>query len=248
MRSDLSWHLDLDEGIDLAIYLFGAFEPRMIDTYRRIVTPGDTVLDIGANIGAHTLHFARAVGSAGRVFAFEPTAYAYAKLQRNVSLNVELAARIRTENVLLEDRTTDGALSAVYSSWPLTGQADLHPKHLGKAMDISGAERVSLDAFMESRQVERIDFIKMDVDGNECRVLRGALSTLRKHRPEMILELVPYGLAERGDSTGEFVDILKSLGYRLTNLSDGKLLPHASSEVNAQIPDGCAINVLAQSK
>ena len=58
-RRGVRWALDLDEGIDLSIYLLGAYEPRTLHAYTRHIRPGAVVFDIGANIGAHTLHFAR---------------------------------------------------------------------------------------------------------------------------------------------------------------------------------------------
>ena len=69
-RRGIHWQLDLREGIDLAIYLFGCFEYDTVRAYRKLLKPGNTVLDIGANIGAHTLPMARCVYPAGRVVAF----------------------------------------------------------------------------------------------------------------------------------------------------------------------------------
>jgi hypothetical protein len=89
-RRGIHWQLELREGIDLAIYLFGYFEYETFRAYRRLLKPGDTVPDIGANIGAHTLHLARCVSPSGRVIAFEPTAYAYNKLRQNISLTCRL--------------------------------------------------------------------------------------------------------------------------------------------------------------
>src|SRR4051812_33154439 len=76
VRHGIRWQLDLSEGVDFSIYLLGAFEPRMIRVLRRIVLPGQTVVDIGANVGSHTLHFAEAVGTSGQVIAIEPTDWA----------------------------------------------------------------------------------------------------------------------------------------------------------------------------
>src|SRR5690348_2077690 len=89
-RRNINWSLDLSQGIDLYNYLFGEFEIQTSAALRRIVRPGNCVLDIGANIGAHTLTLAKLVGSAGKVFAFEPTDFAFEKLQTNLSLNPEL--------------------------------------------------------------------------------------------------------------------------------------------------------------
>src|SRR5713101_4640646 len=83
-RYGVRWNLDLDEAIDFSIFLLGLFERQTVQAYQRLVWPGNIVLDIGANIGAHTFHLARLVGPNGRVFAFEPTAFAFHKLLANI--------------------------------------------------------------------------------------------------------------------------------------------------------------------
>ncbi len=104
-RSRLRWRLDLNEGIDFSIYLLGSFEPSTVRAYRRLVGYGSTVLDIGANIGSHTLQFARLVAPGGRVHAFEPTDFAFAKLMRNLEINPEIADRVVANKLMLVDRT-----------------------------------------------------------------------------------------------------------------------------------------------
>src|SRR4030095_4914874 len=84
VRDGLRWQLDLCEGIDLALYL-GIFETDSVSVVRRLLEPGAVVLDIGANIGAHTLPMARRVGPNGKVYAFEPTQFAFQKLQNNIN-------------------------------------------------------------------------------------------------------------------------------------------------------------------
>src|SRR5689334_16414097 len=100
-RRGLNWSLNLKEGIDFAIYLLGGFEVRTLRRYTQLVKPGDIVLDIGANVGAHTLPLAQLVGPTGKVYAFEPTLYAFGKQRTNISLNPELAPRISTHQMML---------------------------------------------------------------------------------------------------------------------------------------------------
>src|SRR6266436_7021968 len=94
-RGDINWCLDLEEGIDFSIYLLGAFERSTVATLRALVKAGDVVLDIGANIGAHTLGLAKNVGAAGKVYAFEPADFAFQKLLRNLALNPALEKRTK---------------------------------------------------------------------------------------------------------------------------------------------------------
>src|SRR4051794_6121732 len=93
-RGGRRWHLDLCEGIDFSIWLLGSFEPRTIALYRRAVAPGSVVLDLGANIGAHTIPLAGLVGPQGRVHAFEASEWAFEKMSRNLAINPDLVARV----------------------------------------------------------------------------------------------------------------------------------------------------------
>lgn len=69
-RRGILWDLDLNEGIDFAIYLLGGFELRTLQLYKKIIRSGNIVIDIGANIGAHTMPFAQLVGRLGEDLAF----------------------------------------------------------------------------------------------------------------------------------------------------------------------------------
>src|SRR5271169_5459592 len=124
-RRGLMWHLDLSEGIDFSIYLLGAFERSTVVTLEKLVKSGDVVMDIGANIGAHTLGLARSVGPSGRVFAFEPTDFAFEKLKRNLALNPKLEARTFPRQVLLAAAPSEDAPEEIFASWPLEKDASV---------------------------------------------------------------------------------------------------------------------------
>ncbi len=241
-RRGISWELDLEEGIDFAIYLFGAFEPDTVRAYRRLITPGAVVVDVGANIGAHTLHLARAVGSTGRVLAFEPTDFAFGKLLRNLELNPELACRVTAVQAFLGPAERDGAVPPLYSSWPLTAGDDLNDRHGGRRMQARGARRTSLDAAAGDSPVQ---LIKLDVDGYECGVLQGAPELLRKHHPMLVLELAPSELSDAGSSVAELMAILKQAGYRLYDLNGRRDVSMEASELLRDLPPGRSRNVLA---
>lgn len=245
VRSAIRWRLDLREGIDFSIYLLGSFEPATVRAYRDLVRPGDTVLDIGANIGAHTLPLARLVGARGRVVAFEPTRFAAGKLAANVALNPELAARICLHRVMLVGAGTDALPEALYSSWPLFADGELHPGHRGRLMDTAGARAATLDELTREMALAEIHLIKLDVDGHELPVLRGAHESLRKFRPRIVLELAPYLHAEQGHSFDDLVGLLTGAGYRLCRIADRTPLPEDPVRLRAMVPDGRSINALA---
>ncbi len=246
IRGGLRWCLDLREGIDLSIYLFGAFEPSVVRRYRRLVSPGDVVVDIGANVGAHTLPLARAAGGSGRVLAFEPTCWAFAKLQANLALNPSLVPRVTAEHALLvspDDRTVP---LGIYSSWPLVNghgesePADLHPQHRGMLRGTDGARAVTLDDYLAG---DKVDFVKLDVDGAEPDVLAGAAATVERSRPTIVIEMAPCAY-EGGDGFERIVEFLTSRHYRLEHLRTRRPLPTDAHALAARIPDGSSMNVL----
>jgi len=244
-RRGLTWDLDLNEGVDFVIFLLGMFEVGTIRAYRRLIRPGDIVLDIGANIGSHTLELACCVGPTGSVVAFEPTDFAFEKLKRNVVLNPVLSSRIRLEQVMLVECPGESPAQQLYSSWPLMPVSGSHPDHCGQLKTTSGVTSLSLDEYVARAGLKRVDFVKLDVDGYECKVLRGAQAVLNEHKPVIIMELAPYVLRETGHTLEELLSILGAMGYELFRLQGGRL-PSLVQDVHRMIPHGASLNVLAK--
>lgn len=213
-RGGILWDLDLREGIDFAIYLLGGFELRTIRFYKKIIRTGDTVFDIGANIGAHTLPFAQLVGSKGRVVAFEPTHYAFKKLERNLSLNPELALCVSAHQIALFENPLADLPAQIYSSWPLQPSTGLNSVHGGKLQGTQGARSGTLDQIVEKIRVNRVDFIKLDVDGYEPAVLLGAMGVIAKFRPRILIEWAPYLFEQEHNLMQQAILRLRDLGYR----------------------------------
>jgi FkbM family methyltransferase len=245
-RRGVAWTLDLREGIDFSIWLLGAFELSTVRAYQRILRPGDIVLDIGANIGAHTLHLAQAVGAEGKVWAIEPTDYAMGKLKTNVALNPKLAPRIVCCQLMLVDRADGYLVPPLYSSWPLTDETDLHARHGGRLMSTNSARAVPLDSLVREFDIERIDFIKLDIDGYECAMLRGARATLTTLRPVILIELAPSELDQHGSNIEELLDLLSAAGYALYDLASRSPLPMDGNGIRTLIPHGASCNAVAR--
>ncbi|MDH4187143.1 MAG: FkbM family methyltransferase [Nitrospira sp.] len=244
-RDGIKWELDTQEGIDLAIYLLGMFERETVMACRRMIKPGDVVLDIGANIGAHTLQLAKCVGPSGQVLAFEPTQFAFTKLTRNVRLNPDLESRVVLEQIMLGEISNTSVPDMVYSSWPLTDESQLHRKHRGRLMTTQGARACSLDDRLKEAGIQKVNLLKIDVDGHECAVLRGAQETLGESRPAIIMEVAPYVLEGPRASLEELCKTLVCQKYQLTEISTGKTLPLVAHELEEIVPDGCGMNVIA---
>ena len=247
-RRGIRYQLDLSEGIDFSIYLLGAFEPGTQKTLQKLVKPGDTVFDIGANIGAHTLDMAKSAGRLGKVYAFEPSDFAFAKLKRNLALNPELQSRTYPRQILLAASFAEPPEREIYASWPLRSDGTVHPKHRGRLVTVEHATVEALDDFVNREGITRLDLIKIDVDGHELPVLQGASETLRRFQPTLVMEMSPYIHAEFHHIFGEFIEVLKNFGYSLSDADSGQPIPLDATQLEHLIPDGASINVVAQSK
>ena len=245
-RGGIKWSLDLREGIDFSIYLLGAFERSTVRTLRKLAIPGCIVFDIGANIGSHTLGLAQSVGPAGRVFAFEPTDFAFAKLQRNLALNPEIEPRIQVYQFLLAANLGAHLPPTIYASWPLLAEEPVHPKLRGRPTSTSNARVDTLDAFVERQGIDRLDLIKIDVDGHEYPVLKGGMKTLVEFQPTLLMELSPYVQDEQSHGFAALVALLRDVHYSLEDAATGNTVPLQVDELQELIPDGAGINVVAR--
>jgi FkbM family methyltransferase len=221
VRSGIQYDLDLGEGIDLSVFLFGSFQPEVVRN-RFVRLPADgVVLDVGANVGILSLQLAQAV-PAGQVFAFEPTHYAFARLKRNLELNPELSSRVEAVQAFVSSASGVRPGLSAYASWRVDGTASrTHPLHGGteKSADEIGA--VSLDDFVAQRGLPRVDFIKIDTDGHELEVLRGARRLLARHKPVVVFEIARYVMEERGIAFSDYMSLLAPLGYALFDAKSG---------------------------
>lgn len=246
-RHGVRYQLNLNEGIDFSIYLLKSFEPMTRQAIARIVKEGDTVLDIGANVGAHTLTLAKAAGPSGKVFAFEPTSYAFRKLTANIELNPDLAGRIVALNQFVTANDTDDRPTEIYSSWPLVADetASLHDQHLGQLMTSNDAVSSTLSSVAQTHGIERVDVVKLDVDGFEMQVLDGSNGFLERHRPIFIMELMPFELIERGGDIDRYTSFFDNLGYSYYTES-GRPIGKSLKQIVERMPRGMSRNIVAR--
>jgi FkbM family methyltransferase len=167
------------------------------------VEPGDVVLDIGGCWGDTALYFASLVGPAGRVYTFEFDPESLEIMRANLALNPDLAERIEVVESALWDRSGEllpfvqgGRMTAVVSDGADAARS---------------VATVTLDEFVEQRGIERVDFVKMDVEGAEPNVLRGGAASLRRFGPR--LAIAAY---HADDDLVELPGLIASLevGYR----------------------------------
>ena len=205
---NVTMELDLGESIDSKIYYHGDYERFSLKWVREYVCSGMVCFDIGANIGYYTLHLGRIVRSQGHVFAFEPTTWAFQKLQRNLSLNNP--DNITIERLGLSDSEKIGKPLedfAFQASWPI----DKNLQRNVASKDT--ANFTTLDNYIKKNLIESLDFIKIDVDGYEERILKGGKSTITSFRPFILMEICPHALNLAGTTARSLLKHLEELEY-----------------------------------
>lgn len=248
-RNGLLWELDLGEVIDFMIYLTGGFETSLNQFIRNNLTAGMVALDIGANIGAHTLAMGAAVKPGGRTHAIEATQYAFEKLTRNIALNPDIADSITAHHCMLlppEDQADRHApVEEIHSSWPFQSKQERHYSHQGIFKSVGNASKMSLDELCDELQLDRLDLIKLDVDGNEWDVLCGGIATFERFSPLIVMEVAP-DYHEPGDAKSfpNIHRLLSDLNYQFYQLN-GKALPKSAEGIARSIPAGASMNVIA---
>lgn len=190
--------------------LRGAWENAEASFMLSCLRDGDGVIDAGANIGVFTLQAARAVGARGRVYAFEPMKTTCRMLERSVLAN-GFEGRCVLFNEGLGEREGPG-------SFHLSSHATNPGSSYVSTAD--GGERIRIrpiDAIAFERPIR---FLKIDVEGFEPHVIRGATRTLAEHAPTILTEFFPRALREVGGVSGPaYIAMLEKLGYTMTVFS-----------------------------
>ncbi len=167
------------------------------------IKEGDTVIDAGAWIGGHTMTYAEKVGENGLVIAFEPNPYADECLRKNCILT---KGRVFCEGKALGDKDCIVSLS-VKKGWYDSG-------YVGEDGEIVSIRMVPLDDYYDEFQISP-NFIKIDVEGCELKVLKGAAKTIEKHRPTMVIEINKPALERQGDHSRDIFNWLSDNRYAL---------------------------------
>jgi FkbM family methyltransferase len=215
-QDGVNYEVDLSEGIELSLYLFGSFQKHITKNSFLTIKDDFTIIDIGTNVGLMTLQFAKLVPK-GKVYSFEPTFYALERLKRNLSLNEDLAKNVTVINSFVSEKSSDNPNIVAFSSWKVNGERGTndHPVHLGTPKAADGVPAISLDDFTEINKIEKIDFIKIDTDGHEYEVFKGAKKAIAKYRPKIIFEIGLYVMDEKNISFDYYFNYFKDLNYRL---------------------------------
>lgn len=214
-------NLDTAYQLEWRIFFFGCYEPHVNKLLKLTVKPGWVVLDVGANIGCHTLTAAALTGPQGRVFAFEPNPEIRRRLGINLGLN--RLANVTVVDKALSDRTDRMTLYLPPQGGSNQGQASLHDPG-GRTRPVE-VEVLPLDQWVDQAGLDRVDLIKMDIEGHEVAALTGARSVLARHRPLVVFEYDPENWSQAGVDYGRAADLFAEAGYSLYIIEPGRLIP-----------------------
>jgi FkbM family methyltransferase len=189
-------------------YLTGLYEPPVSRAIQRSLSPGGTMIDVGANWGYFSLIAAARVGAAGRVLALEPDPRQFERLRANVALNAE--SGIETLQVAASDLEGRAVLQGYLEGDTNRGTSRITGGTAGDgAFDV---RCVTVDALTAA--FPRVDVVKIDVEGFEPEVIEGMAEGLRAHRYRtIVLELHPDIVAARGLVPGISIQRLQDHGY-----------------------------------
>jgi FkbM family methyltransferase len=195
--------------IDRDIIRNGCWEPNATKLVKNTVKKGDVVIDVGANIGYFTLLFSKLVGDVGKVISFEPFNYFYDRLISNIELN-----KLRNVVAINKGVYSKRKKCLFKRGFPSTAIVDL----IKKDDDLNRyckSEVVSFDDWFFYSCLNRLDFIKIDVDGTEFEILEGAQETIDLFRPVLLVEFGCGNAVKIGEK-------LWSMGYVLYDEKTGK--------------------------
>lgn len=231
----------------------GSYERETTKLVEQLVKPGMTVLDIGAHVGYYTKLCSRCVGSAGRVIAFEPHPLTFSVLCKNAQAfrnvtPVQVAVTDQKGTACLYDCLLGpGSASLRYDECRRDRYRDLSGREVAprvlKDLPVASytVETTTIDSYLAEARVERVDFIKMDIEGAEISAIRGMKQTIQSSlRLSCIMELNPRALQSFGLEPVKALKELREVGFsRIVIIEDnGRLTEVENRDMATQLANG----------
>jgi FkbM family methyltransferase len=206
--------LFLGNDLSLCLYAGGSFEPNEFAFLHSALRPGMIFVDGGANDGLYSLFAARHVRPNGLVIAVEPSQREYDRLIANLRLN--RIANVKATKIALGRESGVAALAIAEDGHE--GQNTIGATVSNPTVETAWHETVpveTIDELVAAEELERVDFIKLDVEGSEVDALEGARATIARFRPLMLLEAEDERLASQQRTKDDFVQLVTGFGYEL---------------------------------
>ena len=227
----------LDEVDALCLSINGIHEKLVTNLIKKEIHSGDVVLDIGAHIGYYTLQFANLVGSTGKVYAFEPEPKNFELLKKNVQIN-------KHDNVVLIQKIVSdkvGIVEFFISKFDSIGNKlfKSNGEHETKEYAIK-IESTTLDEYFKDSK-EKIDFIKMDIQGGEGKATLGMKNLLKENKNlKIVQEWWPDGLKQNHTNPEDHLKFLRHMGYKFYEIDSSikkDILPTTIEQLLEKYPN-----------
>lgn len=192
------------------------YEQMLEAFYTRLLTPGDTCIDVGAHTGRHTLPMAHCVNPGGRVFAFEPIPAIATDLREKLSASPDINGIVKLTQCALADVSGETDFTLVSNN---PGYSGLLPRHYDREEQtkIIRVTLCRLDDFVA--EIPTVRYIKIDCEGAELRVLRGAALLLKRDRPIVSFECGDASLESYDYDAGDIFDFWSIHGYGVQSIT-----------------------------
>jgi FkbM family methyltransferase len=202
-----------EDAYERHMFFHGTYEPATLALFDKLIKPGDSVIDVGANIGLMTMKAATLVGSTGHVIAFEPNPEVFRRLEGNVELNRLTCVSLRRCAL----GSSPGELTLYDRPEANIGSASLVPTDAGQSVG-----KVEIRRLDDSIGDIAPSLIKIDVEGFEGEVIAGAMDTLRRFRPAIVMEFDRHMPSPDEDPFGAFDRVMNSGVYRCFRFTHSK--------------------------
>jgi FkbM family methyltransferase len=183
----------------------------------KLVNDGDTIFDIGANIGWYSNHLAKKLPNA-TIHSFEPIPETFAQLKRNTELNG--AKNIKLNNIALSAKR--GKLIFYYSPTVTGASSSQNIMENTNSIKLE-CEADTIDNYVATNKIAKLDFVKCDVEGAEYLVYLGGSETFKKHKPVVFTEMLRKWAAKFDYHPNDIIIYFAQFGYNCFNVSMGKL-------------------------
>jgi FkbM family methyltransferase len=204
----------------------------------RTLRPGNVFLDIGAHHGVYSIVAAKKLGSNGTVVAFEPSSREYRRLRLHLQLN--RSHLVHAEPLALGSATSTRTFFQITSGD--TTRGGLQPPASADRVSEISVETTRLDDYVSQFSLQRVDLVKLDVEGGEREVLGGASLVLTKFRPIFICEVLDATTQAWGYNAREIIVMLQSLGFNWFEIRpDGSIVPHQVKDHYPEIRNYVAV-------
>ncbi len=224
----LTFYLNPKDGYLTQLVLsLGTYEPEQTRLFRSKCRPGDTVIDVGANVGWYTIIASKLVGKDGTVIAFEPEPENFAILKRNVLAN-------GCDNVILEQKALSNAAGTLtlYLDELNKGMHSIVSDQRGGAIKVEG---LRLDDYLENR-FKKVDFVKIDVEGAEPMVLEGMRRAIESHPGiRLVVEFAPERVVAAGHQPKQYLEGFIEQGFLIYIIDEAnrQVVPTTPAEILA---------------